>query len=77
MASLRVSFRGRFVHQLYLNKMKGKYEEIPNKYSNDLRNIIRTIIRLDPVKRHLPEELLNNDIIKQKIRAIDLINFEN
>ena len=59
MASLRVSFRGRFVHQLYLNKMKGKYEEIPNKYSNDLRNIIRTIICVDPMKRPSAEELFN------------------
>ena len=77
MASLRVPFRGTSIHQLYLNIMKGNYEDIPNIYSNDLRNIIRTILCLDPVKRPSAEELLNNDIIKQKIRSIGLINSEN
>ena len=77
MASLRVPFRGTSIHQLYLNIRKGNYEEIPNIYSNDLRNIIRTILCLDPVKRPSAEELLSNDIIKQKIRSIGLINSEN
>ena len=63
MASFRVPFRGTLNHQLYLNIMKGKYEEIPSKYLNNLRNIIRAIVCLDPLKCPSAEELLN--IIKE------------
>ena len=77
MACLRVPFRGTSIHQLYLNIMKGKYEEIPNVYSNDLKNIIRLILCLDPVKRPSAEDLLNNDTIKRKIKEIGIHNWEN
>ena len=77
MACLRVPFRGTSIHQLYINIMKGKYEEIPNIYSNDLKSIIRLILCLDPVKRPSAEDLLNNIIIKRKIREIGLNNREN
>ena len=77
MACLRVPFRGTSIHQLYLNIMKGKYEEIPKIYSNDLKDIIRLILCLDPVKRPSAEELLNHEIIKRKIKEIGLNNWEN
>ena len=77
MACLRVPFRGTSIHQLYINIKKGKYEEIPNIYSNDLKNIIRLILCLDPSKRPSAEELLNNDIIKRKIKEIGINNWEN
>ena len=77
MACLRVPFRGTSIHQLYLNIMKGKYEEIPKIYSNDLKDIIRLILCLDPVKRPSAEELLKHEIIKRKIKEIGLNNWEN
>jgi NIMA (never in mitosis gene a)-related kinase len=77
MACLRVPFRGTSIHQLYINIMKGKYEEIPKIYSNDLKDIIRLILCLDPVKRPSAEELLNHEIIKRKIKEIGLNNWEN
>ena len=77
MACLRVPFRGTSIHQLYLNIMKGKYEEIPKIFSNDLKDIIRLILCLDPVKRPSAEELLNHEIIKRKIKEIGLNNWEN
>ena len=77
MACLRVPFRGTSIHQLYINIKKGKYEEIPNIYSNDLKNIIRLILCSDPSKRPSAEDLLNNDIIKRKIKEIGINNWEN
>ena len=47
-ASLRVPFRATSIHLLYLNIMKGNYEDISNIYSNYLRNIIRFILCLGP-----------------------------
>ena len=77
MACLRVPFRGTSIHQLYINIIKGKYEEIPNIYSNDLKNIIKLILCIDPMKRPSAEDLLNNDIIKRKIKEIGINNWKN
>ena len=77
MATLHVPFRGTSIHQLYKNIMKGKYTEIPNLYSNDLKNIIRLILCLDPLKRPSANDLLNNEIIKKKIKEIGIINDKN
>ena len=77
MACLRVPFRGTSIHQLYLNIKRGNYEEIPKIYSNDLKYIIKLILCLDPLKRPSAEDLLNNDIIKRKIKEIGINNSEN
>ena len=77
MACLRVPFRGTSIHQLYLNIKKGKYEEIPKIYSNDLKYIIKSILCLDPAKRPSAEDLLNSEIIKRKIKEIGINNLEN
>ena len=74
MAALHVPFRGTSIHQLYKNIMKGKYTEIPDIYSNDLKNIIKLILCLDPLKRPSANDLLNNEIIKNKIKEIGLSN---
>ena len=74
MAALHVPFRGTSIHQLYKNIMKGKYTEIPNIYSNDLKNIIKLILCLNPLKRPSANDLLNNEIIKNKIKEIGLSN---
>ena len=77
MASLHVPFRGTSIHQLYRNIIKGKYQEIPNIYSVNLRNIIRMILTLNPLKRPSAQDLLDNEIIVNKIKEIGLINGEN
>ena len=74
MAALRVPFRGTSIHQLYKNIMKGKYTEIPNIYSNELKNIIKLILCLNPLKRPSAADLLNNETIKNKIKEIGLSN---
>ena len=74
MATLHVPFRGTSIHQLYKNIMKGKYTQIPNIYSNDLKNIIKIILCLNPLERPSANDLLNNEIIKNKIKEIGLSN---
>ena len=77
MAALRVPFRGTSIHQLYKNIMKGKYAEIPNIYSNDLKNIIKLILCLNPLERPSANDLLNNEIILNKIKEIGFSNENN
>ena len=74
MATLHVPFRGTSIHQLYKNIMKGKYAEIPNIYSNDLKNIIKIILCLNPLERPSANDLLNNEIIQNKKKEIGLTN---
>ena len=69
---LHVPFRGTSLHQLYTRIMKGNYPQIPSRYSNDLKNIIKIILNIDAQKRPSAEELLKNEIIQRKMKEIGL-----
>ena len=72
MAALHVPFRGTSLHQLYSRIMKGVYPQIPPRYSNELKNIIKLILNVDAQKRPSAEELLKNDIIVKKIKELGI-----
>ena len=72
MASLHVPFRGTSLHQLYCRIMKGVYPQIPSRYSNDLKIILKLILNVDAQKRPSAEELLKNDIILKKIKELGI-----
>jgi len=74
MATLHVPFRGTSLHQLFCKIMKGKYLQIPNRYSKDLKNIIKIILVGDPEKRPSAEELLKNEIVIKKARELGINN---
>ena len=67
MATLRMPFRGTSMQVLYTNVMKGEFAPLPSRYSDDLMNIIKLILVKNPQKRPSAEDLLNNDIILNKI----------
>ena len=67
MATLRMPFRGTSMQALYTNVMKGEFAPLPSRYSDDLMNIIKLILVKNPQKRPSAEDLLNNDIILNKI----------
>ena len=72
MATLHVPFKGTSMQQLFKNIMKGVYNPIPNRYSNDLKEIIKIILCMNPAKRPSAYDLLNNDIIVKKIKEVGL-----
>ena len=72
MASLHVPFRGTSLHQLYCRIMKGNYLQIPLRYSNELKYIIKLILNVDSQKRPSAEELLKNDIIIKKMKELGI-----
>ena len=72
MASLNVPFRGTSMQNLYQNVLRGIYERIPMRYSDDLRKIIKLILVVNPKKRPSSSELLENPIIKKKIIELGL-----
>ena len=71
MAVLKIPFRGATMKQLYSNVMKGIYPSIPNRYSEDLKKIIKKILVVNPKNRPSASSLLNCSIIKQKINEYE------
>ena len=67
MASLRMPFRGTSMQVLYSNVMKGEFAPIPLIYSDDLMRVIKLMLVKNPQKRPSAQELLNNEIILDKI----------
>ena len=72
MASLHVPFRGVSMQNLYKNVLRGIYQQIPFRYSDDLKQIIKSILVVNPEKRPSAKELLENPIIKKKIEEFEL-----
>ena len=72
MASLHVPFRGVSMQNLYKNVLRGIYQQIPFRYSDDLKQIIKSILVVNPKKRPSAKELLENPIIKKKIEEFEL-----
>ena len=72
MASLKMPFRGTSMQVLYSNVMKGDFAPLPLRYSDDLMKIIKIMLVKNPEKRPSAEELLNNEIILDKIEKYSL-----
>ena len=72
MASLKMPFRGTSMQVLYSNVMKGDFAPLPLRYSDDLMNIIKLMLVKNPQIRPSAEELLNNEIILDKIEKYGL-----
>ena len=72
MASLKMPFRGTSMQVLYSNVMKGDFLPLPLRYSNDLMEVIKIMLVKNPQKRPSAEELLNNEIILDKIEKYGL-----
>lgn len=58
MITLRPPFRGNDMQQLYRKILKGIYEKIPSKYSQDLSNLIAACLKVNPAHRPTCDELL-------------------
>ena len=74
MASLHVPFLGLNMEELYLNVLKLKYKPIPNIYSKELNDMIHLILVKDSNKRPTTSDLLNNIIIINKIKELNIKN---
>ena len=72
MCALHVPFRGTSMQNLYQNVLRGIYQQISLRYSDDLRKIIKQILVVNPKNRPSSSELLENPIIKKKILELGL-----
>ena len=67
MITLHPPFRAENMEGLFNKVIKGKYKNIPNRFSSDLSEIVRLLIQVDPEKRPSCDELLMNNIIMKRI----------
>ena len=77
MTTLRPPFRAESMEGLYNKVIKGNYNKIPSRYSQDLSEIIRHLIQVDPDKRLSCEEILNLQIIKKRIEYFKAFSGED
>ena len=71
MANLFLPFKGKNSKELYNSIILGKFNSIPNYYSNNLKYIIRSMLILNPSKRPSAEQLLDFINIKQIAKNYD------
>ena len=77
MTTLHVPFLGLNMQELYKNISSEKYKPIPKMYSKNLNEIIDLMLIKDPLKRPSADDLLNNKIILEKKKELNLKNEDN
>lgn len=70
MAALRVPFEANTLPDLYKKITQGIISKIPSSYSDDLYNVIKLCLKVDPRQRPTVEELLNNPIVANRIKLL-------
>jgi len=69
MAALRPPFTAHDLSGLYKKVCAGIFDRIPINYSNDLQNVISSLLKLDPKKRPDTEELLSNPMVDKYFKG--------
>ena len=77
MCCLRTPFKGKNFEELCQNICNGKIEKISSRYSNELWNLIKMLLEVDVNKRVDCNNILNSDLIKNKINEISDIYTNN
>ena len=67
MITLRPPFRAQNMEGLYKKVIQGRFNRIPNKFTNDLYKIVQLLLQVSPEKRPTCADILNNPIILKRI----------
>ena len=68
MCALKMPFEGYNMPQLYMKISTGNYPPLSKNFSQDLRNIVNSMLNIDSNKRPSIVEILRNKIIKPRIK---------
>lgn len=66
MAALKPPFVSHDLKSLKKTIISGVYKRIPSQYSDDLENLIRLCLKVDPKERLSASELLENDLLRRR-----------
>ena len=75
--TLKMPFEGNNYKEVYNNVMNCKYHSIPKMYSNELSEIIQKLLQVNPKKRPTCVQILNDDIVIQKLKFLFSNNDNN
>ena len=67
MITLRPPFRAQNMEGLYNKVIKGQFNKIPDRFSNDLFEVIKLLLQIIPDARPSCEEILKHPIIQKRI----------
>ena len=67
MITLRPPFRAQNMEGLYNKVCKGQYSKIPDKFSDDLFQVVQFLLQVNPNSRPNCEQILNHPIVRKRI----------
>ena len=67
MLALHPPFRADDMEGLYNQVKRGKYKNVCSKYSNDIRELLKMLFKVNPEERPSCQEILEHPIIKKRI----------
>jgi NIMA (never in mitosis gene a)-related kinase 1/4/5 len=70
MITLRPPFRAENMEGLYNKVIKGQYSKIPDKFSNDLVELVKYLLQVQPENRPSPDQILKNPIIQKRLEFL-------
>ena len=78
MITLRPPFRAKNMDELYKKVLSGEIEPLPNKYSNDLYEVVSLLMKVNSNKRPNCNDILKNALVKKRIEFFNTMkNSEN
>ena len=77
MLTLHPPFRAKNMEELYNRVIKGQYKKIGDKYSEDMNEIIRFLLKVNPKDRPNCDEILKHPIIKKRLEFFQAQAGEN
>ena len=77
MCCLRPPFKGKNFEELCENVCNGRIEKISSRYSEELWNLIKMLLEVDPKKRADCDTILKSKIIKEKMDELSNIYKDN
>ena len=76
MITLKPPFRAQDMEGLYKRVIKGQYSRIPDRFSNDLFQIVQFLLQVNPKSRPSCEQILNHPIVQKRIEYFKSLSGE-
>ena len=67
MITLRPPFRAQNMEGLFNKVCKGQYSRIPDRFSDDLFQVVQFLLQVNPISRPSCEQILNHPIVQKRI----------
>lgn len=70
MCALKPPFNSESLHGLALKIVRGQYPPLPDKFSSEVKLLVKTLLNVDPQRRPTIHEVLKMPVIVNRIRSV-------